>query len=610
MNKFIHLLVFIVIPSLIFGISQEQLKEKMIDDLKVIENSFEVKYAPKEWKRIFKDWDLKTEMSLTKQKILEKENITVKDYQFFLKQFFDSPHDFHVDIQFYSTAFSYLPFFVKSAEGRYFINAIVSEKDDVYKKNELAIRQIAVGDEVIGIDGKPVATYFNDFLNREYGERNCQTGHALAQMFLTMRIGSLGHEMPQGPIEFLIKSNRTGEIYNHTFLWEVISEEISDAPYQTGFYSLFSGSEKKKIHPFFLKEATLPSFYALLKAHQYIRMERDLFEEEEDKEEEEDLFELYSKEGFLPNLGEVIWEAPSSFKFKAYVFKNADGRRIGYIRLPHYMPSDDHPRHFSYLINIFEDKTDALVIDQLDNGGGVILYMYALASMLSPTPLEVFPQKMTLTQQDVFFALMDYKELKDLKGKNKESDEDKDILGYPTDRFLEDLEGHVKFIINEWNAGRQLTSFDYLYGIKYLQPHAWGTYSKPILVLVNEMDISCGDFFPALLQDNKRATIFGTKTGGAGGYVLNFTHPSQFGILSYTLTGSILERFNKQPIENLGVTPDIYYELTAADVQGNEYGERYQDYIKAVNQALNDLLPEVPPKKPNPYLAPSERVRK
>src|SRR5262249_50067569 len=44
-------------------------------------------------------------------------------------------------------------------------------------------------------------------------------------------------------------------------------------------------------------------------------------------------------------------------------------------------------------------------------------------------------------------------------------------------------------------------------------------YSKPMMVLVDEMSASGGDYFPATIQDNARGPLFGFRTMGAGGNV-------------------------------------------------------------------------------------------
>ena len=136
-------------------------------------------------------------------------------------------------------------------------------------------------------------------------------------------------------------------------------------------------------------------------------------------------------------------------------------------------------------------------------------------------------------------------------------------------RFFLDF---CNFIVDEWNAGHQLTDPYFLYNINHINPHPSARYTKPILVLINSLDISCGDFFPAILQDNKRAPLFGTRTAGAGGYVRPASYPNRFGVDLFRYTGSIAERVDKNPIENLGVTPDIFYSLSEEDLQGNYEG--------------------------------------
>ena len=107
----------------------------------------------------------------------------------------------------------------------------------------------------------------------------------------------------------------------------------------------------------------------------------------------------------------------------------------------------------------------------------------------------------------------------------------------------------------------------------------------PILLLVNELDFSCGDFFPSILQDNDRATIMGTRTAGAGGAVQGVEVPNLVGVGSMSFTTTIAERINQQPLENLGVTPDIEYQMTVEDMQNG-----FQGYKEAVLEAVEAIL--------------------
>jgi len=87
--------------------------------------------------------------------------------------------------------------------------------------------------------------------------------------------------------------------------------------------------------------------------------------------------------------------------------------------------------------------------------------------------------------------------------------------------------------------------------------------------LINELDFSCGDFFPAILQDNQRVTTMGVQTAGAGGFVTFTPLKSRFSIGGFNITGSIAERADKSYIENAGVIPDVHYEISASDYQNH-----------------------------------------
>ena len=152
--------------------------------------------------------------------------------------------------------------------------------------------------------------------------------------------------------------------------------------------------------------------------------------------------------------------------------------------------------------------------------------------------------------------------------------------------LLKDWNGFQQEVIKQWSAGKTMTSPLPVFGLAAVQPNPAGRFTKPLLILTNPLDFSGGDFFPAIMQDNKRAVIFGERTAGAGGVVKDYKQQnSLLGVETIKLTATIAERANGQPIENLGVTPDIPYAVTAADVQGG-----YAGYIKAADAAVSGLL--------------------
>jgi C-terminal processing protease CtpA/Prc len=126
-----------------------------------------------------------------------------------------------------------------------------------------------------------------------------------------------------------------------------------------------------------------------------------------------------------------------------------------------------------------------------------------------------------------------------------------------------------------------------LFGVDYIQPHPQYRYTKKLIVLTNELDFSAGDFFPAILQDSGRAIIMGSKTAGAGGYVLSNADRNRVGVMQYTYTGSHALRADGKPLEDNGVTPDVPYGVTPEDLKTRFLGFRI--VINAIVSALINI---------------------
>lgn len=297
--------------------------------------------------------------------------------------------------------------------------------------------------------------------------------------------------------------------------------------------------------------------------------------------------DIGARSSFIPPLGRIIWRSSRDSIFDAYIFETISGKKIGYIRIPHYMGDEENLIEFGMRMNLFEMNTDAMVIDQINNPGGSLFYLYALASTLTNQPLSTPKHRIALTQEEVAVAFQmlplleqvtDDDEARTLFGES--------IEGYPVDlQFALLTKDFCNFLVDQWNSGHLFSQPTHLFGFDQLDPHPYFRYSKPILLLVNALDFSGGDFFPTILQDNKRATIMGVRTSGAGGYVISVEYPNQTGIKNFIMTGSVAERINHKPIENLGVVPDIKYELSVADLQ-----ENYREYGNAIVSNVERLI--------------------
>lgn len=556
--------------------SSDAFKEKMIQNLDFIKNDFNIRYAPADWKKQFFGWDLDYEIELAKDQIQKNPIIKVKDYQRILKHLFNSPRDFHVSVDFYSTEFAMLPFRVEGVNNRYFVTRTLEVMDP-----DLPLQ---MGDEIISFDNQPVQEVIKEFQN----DNASSTDKRFAESYLTIRLGSQGHFVPQGRVIIAVK-HRNGKKATYTPEWFYYPEDIQNHEINRTSKGISSLNEKQLLgqHPFYHKQRILP-FYKNIKDAQK-RLVAHFQQNTEDPFNGALL--LGGKKSFVPNLGKVTWTAPLDWLFHAYVFKTPSGKVVGYIRIPDYhseIEMEAYAEVFQTTLGYFQMmSTEALVLDQLNNPGGSSFYMYAIASMLTDKPLFNLKEQMTLTQEDIYFALSTLEELQGIKN-NYEAVE---AFGETIDGFIvnyqlvSSLRMYNQFLIDQWNKGRELSEPEYIYGMDYIQPNPYLNYSKPILMLVNNLSISCGDLLPAIFQDNKRATIFGSKTAGAGGFITISKCNNHFGIENYSLTGSIAQRKDGRSLENLGVVPDILYEITERDLQ-----EGYPDYVKAVQKALDDML--------------------
>ena len=632
--------VLMFLPLMIYGVERDDLQKiRMSQDLGIIRGVFNARYAPAQWKKAHCDWDLDEAIQFTKDRICNTENIRIRDYQHYVRDLLGSMKDYHVGIQFYATESAVLPFSVRGAEGRYFISYVDRSKlsNDFFP--------FEVGDELVSFDGRPAAEVVEEVRAREVGDASPLTDSALAAYYLTHRSAMSGHVVPKGGIVVSFKKKGNDKVYSRQLLWQYTEEMISEGtPYKYGvagprdhygtdryaflrsylsgkkmltplastLHNAFDQVSDKSVEKKSEKEASECPFCTEEETCSFCEAEEssdcpfcteeekcpfceeeDLSNGEEEPWDEDELDEaeggrlLGDRDSRLPDLGNVVWSSSRRSSFQAYIFENDDGKNIGFIRIPHYSAGEMEANEFYGIIDLFEENTDALIIDQLDNPGGSVFYLYALVSMLSDQPMKTPRHRMTLTQEDVYDAKYVLSILQYIK-----SDFESwmvfgpSIGGYPVNfQFAQFMADYFRFICSEWEAGKRLTDPHHLLGVDYINPDPDTNYSKPILVLINELDFSGGDFFPAILQDNKRAVIMGQRTAGAGGCVEGWAYPNPFGIAYISFTVSLAERVSNNPIENLGITPDIDYQISADDLQ---YG--HQEMAAEVNRVISAMI--------------------
>jgi hypothetical protein len=235
---------------------------------------------------------------------------------------------------------------------------------------------------------------------------------------------------------------------------------------------------------------------------------------------------------------------------------------IGFIRIPSFDPNSETNalQQFQDEITFFQKNTNGLVIDLMSNGGGDLCYANSLAQDLIPRPFHTIGLELRATESWVFLF--------------SEAILNAEFSG-ASDTTLELLNDYLNDVQKALAENRGLTGplpFPCVAdraGFTY--PPATDengnilSYTKPIVVLTDNFSASAAEFFSATLQDAKRVTVYGVRTSGGGGDVVEFTAgPYSEGNARVTLALGVRAENITTPglpsaplIENIGVQPDV-----------------------------------------------------
>ena len=582
--------------------------EQMVQDLDVIKSQLLVNYAPLEWKKEYLHLDIKEAYQQAKEKIEEQKPSTAQQYHQIVNQFLGSLKDYHVRVNYFATEFSFFPIKVKKINEQFcfsdlsFLNLSSQEiqllaisSAQVTQINELR-KKISVGDSILEFNGVPIKRGVESLIDENFNGDRSLTGYELAVRNLFFRKASLGQKVPKGTFKVKIRSHQTGKIAILTLPWLSAPELVYDhflkdrSDFQASTAKLASHSSSNNVINN-ISELMKKDYSVHLAKELNWRQVSDIFFDKIAFDFEKNYNKDNRVKGFLPPLGEITWQTRfNKSGLYAYLYKDpVTGEENGYPYLPTFGLSHEDAELYivelEQVLTKFHQEANGLVLDITNNTGGSLLFMYAVLSLLTDIPLQLPTEREILTQQKVLQQAQLHRSLADSFIENQFF-ANPTLSGYEYNEKLRlQLRQHAEEIIETWKQGEVFTPPLYAMGIDTIEPNRSCQFTKPILVLVNAYCFSCADFFPAILQDNGRAVIFGEKTAGAGGYVLPYFHSSRFGVSSYSLTGSLAYRSNGLPIENLGVTPDIPYSLKKKDLI-----ENYQPYIQQVNAAMQQLL--------------------
>lgn len=322
---------------------------------------------------------------------------------------------------------------------------------------------------------------------------------------------------------------------------------------------------------------------------------------------------LWPIEGFKAVKGARFIEADNLY---AGIINQA-GRKIGYMRIPSYMPKNMMFAHYGVrkIISQLEEETDYLIIDQFNNPGGAVVYSDLIIKSLvgnfdykshmtfSLKPTQSFIRTYVEIFEDLKKVLASKTPLNTLDNTNTPSESAQQVsqliaeVGKQAERIKSCYQANKQLCVNQSllpltelfemsieeaiqsNMAYKTIAKVNFGGESLKNP----TYTKPIYMLINELDFSGGDATPANLKDYNRVTLVGVRTAGAGGTVEEFENRimNQF---SYRLTTSLMVRKGGNYVENLGVIPDVKFELNESDIINN-----YKDTFTRIKTITNNL---------------------
>jgi len=525
-------------------------RDQRLADFNQAVSIIERNYGPLQWKETSIGLDWKKNVELYREKIATS-NSDTKFYQT-ISQFLSSLQDAHVSAQVPSTYRASLGFLCDYVEGKVLIETI-----DTLRMPE-ALFPFKKGDQLVALGGVPVEKIMAELsLVNNTGHKESQLRIDAAR--LTSRKESSGLAVPRGVTTVTVLPKGAAQPVTVTATWITRGTPIIELD---DLSKLLDGSSMATIVPATTSDSL--DFMNDLKKLSLFNMKLPQAKLQEwasvgvnDIGSPKSMFKL-------PEGAKEIEGLPMT----GAIYESA-GKKIGILRIPAY-DSDELLQNVARAIIQMEKETDVLVLDQTNNPGGAVSLVSDLISIFADRSYVDmnFVIRPSLAWVDTFSSIN-----QQIAGM---------IAADPQDMAANALKARFEYLEQEMRDSlvqrKFLTapvSLDLTgrYGMILPQPEV--RYTKPVLLLINEFDFSGGDAFPALMKDNGRVTLFGARTSGAGGNVAAYG-PLANSFFKFYLTESLMVRPNGQFMENLGVSPDISYQVTEDDFMNG-----YRNYVKA-----------------------------
>jgi hypothetical protein len=549
--------------------------EQRIADLDQLTSLYAKNYAPYEWKRDVLGFDL-LRLNDWRRAARDEDDL---DFQETLIEYVASLNDAHDFVSFPTTFTASLPITLDIYDGKILIDAI--------NRAALPVAQypFVIGDELLSLDGRPVQSLIESFRKYAVSANQRSTDRTAASRIVNRSQQIMPHIFELGDTATLvIRLAATGAANSYTIPWTkngipVTSQgpvpsprreprDVTGAPEAASTGSAAAAEKTWSLFQFPAAPATddsLPSYMLPIQPLLNAAVPKDYYSVLNFGSR----FPIYGPPaGFVQRLG-----AAATDFFLTGTFA-ASGVRIGLIRVPSMSPPNVALalQQLDQEVAYFNANTDGLIIDVTRNPGGTVGFVEALAQRFMPAPFHTmgFEIRSTASLLSSFASQLTAARLSNAPP-----------------QIIQNLQNNFDEVLGAYNENRGRSGPISLNstGSLTLAP-APVAYSRPLMVLVDEFSASGADMFPAIIQDNHRGPIFGTRTMGAGGTVLGFNATAYTeSIARITLSlmnrGTVIQTGEFPPapyIENIGVRADIAQDyMTRANLisAGGPYVEAF-----------------------------------
>lgn len=511
--------------------------DEKLSDFSQLLNSVRTVYAPLDYKISTQGLDLNRLENKYTDKI--KETQTNGQFYYLLNQFISEFHDGHFNGFLTSNYRADIPMEADLIEGKIVITSI--NRTDLPESDF----KFQIGDEIVSINGTPVFDIVNE-LKSYLGSGNPKTELRTAAQVLFAR-GGRRLPVPKGSIDLVVRGANL-ELSTHKLEWKVTGTAF-DEEMRQGKASSRETYDNLSLRPLWSSLFTKDQMERSYRCSGTTRIQ-------------------------IPEGATKIIESP----FVAY-YHSTDFGNIGYLRIPHYnwTEADGGPEvvfaKYRYAVSELEKNTVGLVIDQDHNCGGSVKFLHDMVSLLITEAVPTMRFELLATK--------------------------KEYLGFKTwlDEVPESTLEHfalkrvLELVRSSWQQDLKLTPKTSIDGQESIYPNEV-RYSKPILILIDELSGSGGDAFPSLMGGIGRAKLLGQTTMGLGGHV-----ESQPGLnisgFGYRMTKSLFYRPDGVPVENNGAVPDIEYSTTIRDLL-NKYVDYQSFYLSELRKMIEDNQQNLP----------------